>query len=226
MKRAGILMLLALLGPCVRAQENAGGAPPAGSARGGAQVVDGIAARIEDDIITESEVREMRAYQMLVDGKSQERAMVIQELMDQWAIQKEAGSSRIPLPKAEAVQAADARLVQQFGSAEGYAARLQELDLNDQEVRGILERQIYFNRFLNFRFRPTVFIEDKDIEAYYKDELTPKLEAARQPVPPLDSVRENIRAVLVEQEINRRAQQWLSDTRSRLRIEIFGDDRK
>jgi hypothetical protein len=147
-------------------------------------------------------------------------------LMDQWAIQKEAANSRIPLPNAEAVQAADARLIQQFGSAGAYETRLKELGLNDNEVRGILERQIYFNRFLNFRFRPTVFIEDTDIEAYYKDELTPKLEAAGQPVPPLDGVRDNIRAVLVEQEINRRAQQWLSDTRNRLHIEIFGEGKK
>jgi hypothetical protein len=226
MSLAGICMLLALLGLGARAQEKAAGTPAAESARSTAQVVDGIAARIEDDIITESEVREMQAYQMLVDGKSEGRALVIQELMDQWAIQTEAANSRVPLPNADAVQAADARLAQQFGSAGEYEARLKQLDLTDSEVRKILERQIYFNRFLNARFRPTVFIEDKDIEAYYKNELAPKLEAEKQPVPPLEGVRDNIRAVLVEQEINRRAQQWLSDTRSRLHTEIFGEDWK
>src|SRR5262249_4775455 len=34
-----------------------------------AQTIDGIAARIEDDIITESEVKELGAFQALVDGK-------------------------------------------------------------------------------------------------------------------------------------------------------------
>jgi hypothetical protein len=59
---------------------------PGSSGSSGAQQVDGVAVRIEDDIITESEVRELAAFQMLVDGKTKPRAELIRELSDQWLI--------------------------------------------------------------------------------------------------------------------------------------------
>ena len=42
--------------------------------------IDGVAARIEDDIITESEVRELAAFQNLVDGKAKSRDELLREL--------------------------------------------------------------------------------------------------------------------------------------------------
>src|ERR1700733_15220973 len=56
----------------------------------GSHVIDGVAARIEDDIIMESEVRELSAFQQLVDGKPKPRSDVIRELADQWILRGEA----------------------------------------------------------------------------------------------------------------------------------------
>src|SRR6202021_1069161 len=61
----------------------------------GEETVDGIAARIEDDIITESEVRELSAFQELVDGKPKPRSEIIKELADQWIVRGEAALRRI-----------------------------------------------------------------------------------------------------------------------------------
>jgi hypothetical protein len=41
-----------------------------------------------------------------------------------------------------------------------------------------------------------------------------------QAAPPLDNVRESIRELLTQQEINRQAAQWLDESKGRLRIEI------
>ena len=68
----------------------------AGGAASGAQNVDGIAARIEDDVITESEVRELGAFQKLVDGSAKPRIELIKELADQWIVRGEAAVAAFP----------------------------------------------------------------------------------------------------------------------------------
>ena len=61
----------------------------------GEETVDGIAARIEDDIITESEVRELSAFQELVEGKPKPRSEIIKELANQWIVRGETAAGGI-----------------------------------------------------------------------------------------------------------------------------------
>ncbi len=69
---------------------------PAASRVGASETVDSIAARIEDDILTESELRELGAFQTLVDGQSKSRADLIRELEDQWIVRGEATAASYP----------------------------------------------------------------------------------------------------------------------------------
>jgi hypothetical protein len=62
------------------------------------QVVDRVAVRIEGDIITESELRELEAFQNLVDGHAKSRNEVTQELVDQWIARGEAKANQYPPP--------------------------------------------------------------------------------------------------------------------------------
>src|ERR1700683_4922159 len=86
----------------VRAQSGADTAslPKAAS---GTITVDGIAARIEGDIVTESQLNELAGFQRLVDGKSGARADLLRELTDQWVVNTEAQTARFAQPKAEDV---------------------------------------------------------------------------------------------------------------------------
>jgi hypothetical protein len=65
-----------------------------------------------------------------------------------------------------------------------------------------------------------VQIAPKQIETYYNEQLVPALQKNGQAAPPLDNVRESIRELLTQQEINRQAAQWLDESKGRLRIEI------
>ncbi len=87
--------------------------PPA-SGSAGVQQVDGVAARIEDDIITESEVRELGAFQQFVDGKSKPRAELIRDLADQWMIRNEAATAKFAQPPAADVDRAYDEFVKQY----------------------------------------------------------------------------------------------------------------
>jgi hypothetical protein len=194
--------------------------PPAATASADEQTVDGVAARIEDDILMESEVRELGAFQQLVDGSAKPREELIRELADQWIVRGEIETAKYPPPSAADVDRAYAQLAGQFGSPEEFARRCAAVGLSEAAVRRMLQQQTYLSRFLDFRFRPAAQIDSKQIESYYNDQFVPQLKAKNQPIPPLDDVEDTIREVLVQRAINDRSTQWLDDTRSRLKIDV------
>ncbi len=185
------------------------------------EIVDGIAARVEDDIITESEIRELAAFQRVVDGKAKPRAELITELAEQWITQGEADTAKFPRPSATDVDHAYAQLAMQFGGTTEFDARAALEGLNKAAVRRMLEQQLYLSRFLDYRFRPAVQVDDAQVEAYYRDEFVPQVKASGQQVPPFDDVEETIREVLMQREITKRATEWLDDTRGHLQVEVL-----
>jgi hypothetical protein len=196
--------------------------PPPATASADRQKVDGVAARIEDDILMESEVRELGAFQQLVDGSAKPREELIRELADQWIVRGEIESAKYPPPSAADVDRAYTQLAGQFGSPEEFTKRCAAVGLSETAVRRMLQQQIYLSRFLDFRFRPAAQIDSKQIEEYYNDRFVPQLKAKNQAIPTLDDVEDTIREVLVQRAINDRATQWLDDTRSRLKIDVVG----
>jgi hypothetical protein len=187
---------------------------------GNAVVVDRIAARIEDDIITESEVRELSGFQELVEGHAAPRNKVLDELINQWIIRTEANAALFPHPSEAEVDHELERLQQQFASRKAFHARLRELGLDETAVRRLLRQELFLTRFLDYRFRATEQVDRKQIEDYYHQELAPQLAARGQPLPPLEEVENQILEVLTQRAINDRAARWLGDSKSRLKIDI------
>ncbi len=132
------------------------------------QVVDRIMARIEDDIVTLSEVRELRGYQQLVEGHAASDDRLLAQLIEQWIVNTEAAAAR----------------------------------------------------YLDYKFRPAVRVDPAAIEKYYREELAPAFAAKGQPPLPLEAVQDQIRELLIQREISRRAAQWLEEARSRLKVEF------
>jgi hypothetical protein len=202
--------------------QSAGSAASSGAAAlDSARTVDGVAARIEDDVLTESELRELAAFQVLVDGQAKPRADLIRELGDQWVVRGEASAAKYPQPSQDDVDRAYGQLVARFSSPEEFKNRCATVGLTEADIRRILAQQLYLSRFLDYRFRPAAQVDQKQIEAYYNDELAPQLKSRGQPVPPLDDVEDTIREVLVQRAINDRAAQWLDETRVRLKIDVM-----
>ncbi|MGA8011604.1 MAG: hypothetical protein WB949_04170 [Candidatus Acidiferrales bacterium] len=187
---------------------------------GGAQSVDGVAARIEDDVLLESEVRELGAFQQLVDGSAKPRTDRIRELADQWIVRGEIEAAKYPPPSAADVDRAYAQLEAQFSSPEEFTKRCAVAGLTEAAVRRMLAQQLHLSRFLDYRFRPAAQIDAKQVNAYYQDEFSPQLKARNQSIPSLADVEDTIREVLIQRAISDRATQWLDDTRTRLKIDI------
>jgi parvulin-like peptidyl-prolyl isomerase len=183
------------------------------------RVVDRIVARIEGDIILLSQVRELGAFQQLVDGKSESDDGLLAELIEQWIVQTEAAQSRFPEPAQSEVDRELARLVAQFASPEAYAGKLRELGLSASQVRQLLARQIYIERYIDYKFRPSVQIKSQDVQNYYQNELLPELLKKNEAAPSRADVEGQILELLTQRAITDLATKWLDDTKSRLKIE-------
>lgn len=188
---------------------------------GAATTIDGIAARIEDDIIAESEVQELAAFQILVDGSAKPRAELIRELADQWIVRGEAAAAKFGPPSEEDVGRAYSQLVGQFPSPAEFERRRAAAGLSQTAVRRMLSQQLYLSRFLDFRFRPAAEVSSAQVRDYYGREFVPQLQARGEKAPSLESVQDTIREVLIQRAINARAQQWLDDTRKGLTIDAL-----
>ena len=184
------------------------------------RVVDRIVAHIEGDIILQSQLRELGAFQQLIEDRAESDDRLLAELIEQWVVQTEATASHFPQPAQSEVDRETARLAAQFTSPEAYAAKLRELGLSATQVRQLLARQIYVERYLDYKFRPSVQIEASDIETYYQKELLPELAKKNQPAPHLADVEGQIRELLTQRGITALAVKWLDETKSRLKIEL------
>lgn len=185
------------------------------------EVVDRIVARVENDIILLSDVRELKEYQELLDGKSESENALVDRLIDQWIVRSEAQLSRFPEPKDEEIDREVSRVVKSFNSAEEYEARRKQSGLSDSEVRRIVATQLYLSSYLDSRFRPSVQIDEKAIEDFYQNAVVPRAKARGQEPPTLDASRDIIQDALVQSDVTEQADRWLKESRDRLHVQKY-----
>jgi len=193
-----------------------------GAAMAAAQeIVDRIAARIENDIILMSDIRALSRYQQFLDGKSETDSQILGRLIDQWIVRTEATISRFPQPSAAEIARSMEAVRKSFASTEEYEAKKKQFGLSEAEVREMAAAQLYLSSYLDSRFRPGVQIDPKTVEDFYQKSVVPLAKARGQEPPPLDTARDLIQEALVQRGINDQADQWLIESKARLHIEKF-----
>ena len=197
---------------------NAAGIPAA------QEIVDRIAARIENDVILLSDIRALSRYQLFLDGKSETDSQILERLIDQWIVRTEAEVSRFPRPSDAEIERGLDRVRKSFTSSEEYEARKKQGGLSDAEIRDMVAAQLYLSNYLDSRFRPGVQIDPKTIEDFYQKSVVPRAKARGQEPPPLEEARDYIQEALVQRGINDQADQWLIESKARLHVEKLLDE--
>jgi hypothetical protein len=188
------------------------------------EMLDRIAARIENDIILLSDMRALSRYQQFLDGKSETDAQILDRLIDQWIVRTEANVSRFPQPSAAEIERSVERERKSFASTEEYEARKKQIGLSDLELRKMAAARLYLSNYLDSRFRPGVQIDPKTVEDFYQKSVVPRAKERGQEPPPLDTARDFIQEALVQRGINDQADQWLIESKARLHIEKLLDE--
>lgn len=191
------------------------------------EVIDRIAARVENDVILMSDLRELSRYQLLVDGKTESDEQLLDRLIDQWIVRAEAETSGFPQPSEADVDREMERLLRSFASPEEYESRKKQSGLSDAEVRRMVAAQLYLSNYLESRFRPSVQIDSKAIEDFYQNDVIPRAQARGQTPPPLEAARDSVQEALVQRGINEQAGRWLKESRARLHVDkLLGEETK
>jgi len=188
------------------------------------EVVDRIAARVENDVILLSDVRALSRYQQLLDGKSETDTQILDRLVDQWIVRTEADVSHSPRPSEADIDHGLSRVRESFGSEEEYQAKRKQAGLREQEVRAMVTAQLYLSNYLDSRFRPAVQVDPKEIEDFYQTAVVARAKARGQEPPTLDAARDSIQEALIQNGINQQAELWLKESRLRLHVEKFLDE--
>jgi hypothetical protein len=184
----------------------------------GQELLDRIVARIDNDVILLSDVRLLSRYQLLVEGKSEGDAEILDRLIDQWIIRNEANAARTPQPADGDIERALQRLVQGFSSEEDFQARRKLAGLSEPDIRRVTADQLFLNSYLDARFRPTVQVDEQAIRDFYKNSLIPRAQARGTNPPTLEAAHDYIQEALIQRGINEQADRWLNESHGRLRV--------
>jgi hypothetical protein len=190
-----------------------------GAGRARAQkILDRVVARVEEEIILQSDVEQLARYQVMVDGKAESDAAILERLIDQWIVRKEAEASRFPAASDADVDRGMQRLMGSYARPEDYEAQRAKAGLNEADVRQIVTMQTYLSNYLDSRFRPTVQVDEKAVKDFYEQAVIPRAKARGQEPPSFDAAREVIQEALIQKGIDEQADKWLKESRERFSI--------
>ncbi len=196
-----------------------------------AEVIDRIVATVNGHIILQSDLDDALRYEALLNGRSlndftaEDRRAVLDRLIDQELLGEQVKSASFKhCTEAEAaVRLAEAR--KQYPDAatdQGWQAVLARLQLAEKDLLAHVQTQVDLMRLVDAHLRPTVQIDSKTIEAYYRDKFVPQLKQSGASEVSLADVSGKIRELLTEEKVNELLVSWLQTLRSESKVSVPG----
>ena len=190
------------------------------------EIVDRIAATVNDTAIPESEVRKAILVSALAPeaGESSEafRVRVLDALIDQHLEYQDA--SRFGPSPPDAAEIAEAmKTLRERLKSEGKDpnAEFAAAGMTEDDVAAALERQLVIQRYLKERFAPIAYADEEQARAEYDKRYVPGQKAAGQPVEPFENVAEEMRRRASQRAFEEQVARWLKELRQKSRIGIY-----
>jgi hypothetical protein len=190
------------------------------------EVVDRIAATVNDVAIPESEVRKWMVISALQPepGESTDafRARVLEALIDQH-LQYEDAQRFGPAPPDAAEIAAAMRTLEDRLRA-GNKDPQQEFNragLTREEVRAAIERQLLIQRYLRERFTPVALADEERAREEYESFYVPERKAAGLAAPSFETVAEEMRRRAQQRAFEDEIEKWRKDLRQKARVGLY-----
>lgn len=193
------------------------------------EVIDRIVATVNGRIILQSDLDEALSYEAVLSGRSvsqftdDERRSVLDRLIDQELLREQMKSADFRHASKDEVAARVDEARKQYPEAaadEGWQGLLAKFHLTEKDLLAHVEQQIDLLRLVDARLRPTVQIDSKTIEAYYRERFVPQLRQSGASEIPLADVTAKIRELLTEQKVNELLISWLQTLRSESDVRI------
>jgi peptidyl-prolyl cis-trans isomerase SurA len=192
-------------------------APRAAPAADAGKLIDRIVAVVDDDPILSSEIDQAIGLGLVERGAGEDDTTLRRRVLDDLIAERlrfhevdSFGFTDVPVAQIEAHYA---EIRARFPDPAAFAARLAELGLGEAALRQLVARQLMVLTYVEERLGARVLVEMDDIRAYYETTLKQQMAARKQPLPPIESVRESIRALIKEQRLNDEIARWTDELR-------------
>ncbi|HEX8620046.1 MAG TPA: hypothetical protein VF911_20870 [Thermoanaerobaculia bacterium] len=189
-----------------------------------AVTVDRIAAVVDRQVLTVSEVSQMvtiRFFPRTSTSEDDHRRDVLDALIAQSLRFRDVerfGAQDIPHDTIEA------RLVEiqgRFANEAEFTAAIARAELTLDEVRALIKRQLQVEAYIQERFAPLVFISNEDLTDYYRGAWTRQRRERGLAVPPLETVREEIRTAVRASRLQEEVGRWTTQLRARANVDVY-----
>jgi glutamate/tyrosine decarboxylase-like PLP-dependent enzyme len=140
--------------------------------------------------------------------------LVLERLVEERLRQHEVDRFAVGPLSPESVEAQLEMLRSGFTDHLAMVQELRRYGLDEEGLRHQIRRQLRVVRYVEERLRPRIFVDLGDIEAYYAAELPDLLTVQGIALPPLDDVREEIRALLQERRLSEEIEVWTAELRA------------
>ncbi|HET7705874.1 MAG TPA: hypothetical protein VFM36_07300 [Thermoanaerobaculia bacterium] len=177
-----------------------------------AATVDRIAAVIDEQVLTVTEVgqmAEMRFFPRTAGESDDEyRREILESLIAQALRLRDVERFGAPDITAESIDARLQQIQARFPSVADFEAALIRAELSLDEFKALIKRQLQVEEYIQERFAPLVFVSNEEIEERRRQ---------AQPGVPIEQVRTTLRGERLQQEIER----WTNRLRLRANVDVY-----
>ncbi len=195
------------------------------AASASAAVIDRIAALVNRQVITVSEISQMAEIRLFPrqTGESDDdyRHGILESLIAQALRYGDVERFGAEDVSKDAIEARLQQIQARFASPAEFAAAVQQAQLTLDEVRALIKRQLQVESYIQERFAPTILISSDDIETYYNGPWSKERRTRGLSVPPLPAVQDEIRALLKATQLQQDVEKWTVQLRSEANVDIY-----
>jgi hypothetical protein len=190
---------------------------------GAGEVIDRIVATVNGHIILLSDWEDSLRYEAFSSGRpldgmtADDRKSALDHLIDQELLREQLKNSDFEHASPEEVARRIVEIRKQYPGAEtelGWRTLLDSYRLNEEKVKDHVTAELELMRLVDARLRPTVIVDSKSIESYYRQELLPQLRQSGGQNVPLAEVTGKIKELLTQKKISQLLTAWLHDLRA------------
>jgi hypothetical protein len=191
----------------------------------GAVTIDRIAAVIDRQVLTVSEVNQMVELRFFPRAASRTdddyRRDILEALIAQALRFRDVerfGAQDIPR---DSIEARLVEIQRRFESPAEFEAALARAELTTEELHALIKRQLQVEAYIEERFSPLIFVPTEELEAYYAGPWTKQRRDRGLAVPPLAEVREEIRTLLKSSRLQEEIERWTGQLRARANVDVY-----
>jgi hypothetical protein len=189
-----------------------------------AVTVDRIAAVVDRQVLTVSEITQMveiRFFSRTAQSDDDHRRDVLDALIAQALRYRDVERFGAQDIAADAIEARLLEIQRRFPSEADFLAAAAHAELTLDEIRALIKRQLQVEAYIQERFAPLVFVSNEDIDAYYRGPWSQQRRDRGLPVPPLETVRDEVRAAVRSSRLEEEIGKWTAQLRARANVDVY-----